>query len=436
VRLSAFPHAGVSAALGVIIACGQLQAQPQMPAKDSLRLAALLASMERSDRRAAQLPLLAEQSALRARSLDAERLPAVSTLAVGQYVSDVPSIAGGAPLVPYQQYDASLTVRQRLWDPTRGARRGVEQAQFEESEARVRSALWQERQAVSDAFFAALALDAERSSLAASITDLEARRQVAAQRVAAGLALPSEAALFEAELLRRRQSVDAVESDRRATVTVLASLSGISIDATAPVALPDLANDVAAARAVRDARRDRPEYAQFDASRAALAERAETVARQDLPRVSAFGRTGYGRPGINPLNQDFQHYWLAGVQVEWVPWTWGSSRRDREVQYLQSQILHREEMAFTAQLERAATRDLATIDRLERALAADDAIIALHERVLAETARRHEEGAVTAAEYVDRETDLLAARIARDLHRVRLAEARARFLTTLGQEIR
>ena len=45
------------------------------------------------------------------------------------------------------------------------------------------------------------------------------------------------------------------------------------------------------------------------------------------------------------------------------------------------------------------------------------------------------EGVVTASEYVDRNTDLLSARMANAQHRVELAQARAGYLTTLGLEI-
>jgi hypothetical protein len=41
---------------------------------------------------------------------------------------------------------------------------------------------------------------------------------------------------------------------------------------------------------------------------------------------------------------------------------------------------------------------------------------------------------VTAAEYVDKSTDVLTARLVRIQHRVELAQARTTFLTTLGVE--
>src|SRR5690606_20899865 len=132
------------------------------------------------------------------------------------------------------------------------------------------------------------------------------------------------------------------------------------------------------ARATLNAERSRPEFDQFARGRALIAERRSAAAAQDAPRVTAFGRSGYGRPGLNPLARELDTYWMAGVQVEWAPWNWGTTRREQEVQAVQSQILASEEVAFTESLQRAVIRDLTTIDQLERSLRDDDEIIALH----------------------------------------------------------
>jgi outer membrane protein TolC len=401
---------------------------------DSLRLSTLLHATERHDRRSTQRALLQRQSALRNATLQRELLPSVSALATGQYVSDVPSI-GGTPMVPYQQYDASFTVRQRLFDPSRAPRRALEDAQLDEAEARVRSALWQQRQQVSDAFFTLLALEAERATLGAGIAELETQRRLAATRVAAGASLGSEVTLLEAELLRRRQSLEELDANRGAARAVLASLSGRRIPEDGTLALPVLDAAVAAARAALDTLSARPEYAQFAGTREVLEARTRQGTRADLPRLSAFARSGYGRPGINPLAREFQSYWVAGVQVEWTPAPWGGASRDAEVQALQREIVATEEAQFRDQLYRAVQRDLAAMDRLATTFTSDDAIIALHQRAVDEARRRFAEGSITASELVDREADLLAARTARQLHRVRLVEAQARFLTTVGQEI-
>ena len=410
--------------------------------RDSLQLGALQAAAVRRDPRGRQLELLAAQSALRERSLDAERLPAVDVSAMGQYQSDVVAIPfqlpGGAapPLPPHDSYDAHLGARQRLYDPSRGARRDVEQARLAESQARVRTSLFTLRQGVNDAYFTVLRMQAQRAELETGVTDLEEQFRVATERVRGGTALPSEAAMLEAELLRRRQSLDELAANRGAALAVLAELTGRALTDSSVLTVPELGAEVARARASSGELRGRPEYAQFALTRQVIEQQRESVAATEQPRVSAFGRAGYGRPGLNPLGREFDEYWLAGVQVEWTPWSWGTSGREREELALQQQIVATEEAAFAESVRRGVATDLATIDRLERALASDDGIVTLRERILGETRLRFGEGVVTSAEYVDRETDALAARLARASHRVELARARAHFLTLVGFEVR
>jgi outer membrane protein TolC len=422
------------------------RSEPRAPARvasrDTLTLGALQAAAVKHDPRARQIDLLASQSSLREKSLDAERLPALGLTGQGQYQSDVPEIPlafpGGAspPLPPHDSYDAHLEVREPLYDPSRGARRGVERATLAESQARVRTALYQLRQEVSEAYFTALLLGAQRAELETAMADLEARLRQARDRVREGSALPSEGETLEAELVRTRQSLAEIDANRGAALEVLGDLTGRTIAGSDSLALPELDDAVASVRDSLAELRARPEYTQFARSREVIARQSRSVAAENQPRISAFGRVGYGRPALNPLGTEFDEYWLAGVRVEWSPWNWGTTRRSQEELALQRQIVTTEENAFTERIRRGVATDLAAIDRLEKTLAADDTIIALRERVLNETRIRFGEGVVTSAEYVDRETDVLNARLARATHRVELARARAHFLTLTGVEVR
>ena len=427
------------AALALLVASAACLAG-QMP--DTLRLGVLQREAEATDRRAPERDLLAEQSSLRLQSIRTERLPSFSLQSQAQHLSDVTSFPGtpGSPLVvpqPYKdQYDASVNIRKRLYDPALGDRASVEAAQLSVAQATLRSALWQQRQLVSDAFFAMLRLNAQQATLDASIADLVSRRNQANQRVTNGAALPSEVLLLEAEIARRRQGRDEVASNRNAARDVLAALTGQAIPHDAVLETPDLAAAVTTVRAGLDTSRLRPEYAQFTASDELIAAQRSATDAAVKPRVSAFVRGGYGRPGLNQLSRQFNTYYQAGVQLEWSPWNWGITGRDEQIQQLQARILGHDEAAFTEAIRRATIRDLATIDQLARSLATDDTIIALRERVLAETRLRFDEGATTSAEYVERATDLLLAQLDRDSHRARLVEARAHVLTTVGYEVR
>ena len=416
-------------------------ASAQTSARDTVHLGSLHAGAMQRDPRGRELELLSAQSRLRQRNLDSEQRPSLSIESQAQYQSDVARIPfvlpGGAtpPVPPHDTYDAKVVAQQRLYDPTRTPRHAVEDAQLAESQARLRATLFGVRQTVNDLYFATLRTQAQMAELETTIADLEAQGRVAEARVREGSALPSEALVIRAELLRRRQAVTELDATRRATVDILADLVGRSLDTLSVLGTPDLGADVASARTTLSSLRARPEYEQFARSRDVLHRQGDARAAQAKPHVSAFARSGYGRPGLNPLSDKFEGYWLAGLQLSWTPWTWGAADRDREVLSLQREIVSAEERQFTESLRRGVAQDLATIDRLAGVGASDDEIVALRERILVETRARFSEGVITSAEYVDRQTDALSARISRSLHRVELAQARAHFLTTLGVEV-
>jgi len=416
-----------------------LTAQSQT-STDSLRLYDLRATALTQDPRAAELELLASQSALRLQNINADLKPALSFESQAQYQSDVASIpitlpGISIPTPQHDTYDAHLNANQRIFDPSLSSRRAVERAQTVESQARVRTALYSISESVNTAFFTALRSQSQIAELETTLTDIEAQISVADDRVKAGTALPSESDALRAELLRRRQAVAEQTAARKAAIAVLSDLIGKPIDPSIPLAAPDLAATVAAARSASDVR-DRPEYQQFQATRDVLDKTSDALSAQLKPRISAFGRAGYGRPGLNPLSDKFDSYWLTGLQLQWSPWNWGLTNRDREINKLQRDIVASEEKAFTAGLQRAVEQDKAAIDRLQAALEQDDQIIALREKIFVETRARYAEAVITSADYVDKQTDVLAARLSRASHRVELAQARAHLLTTLGLEVR
>ena len=425
----------------VLVVGSRAAAQQPAASTDSLRLPTLQADAARLDPRQRQLQLQASATNLRLRNISAERLPALSANGQAQYQSAVTQISVPIPGItiptpPHDTYDARINAQESIFDPTVAPRRNAELAQLAESQAQVRVSLFGLRQEVTDAFFTAASLAERATTIQATIADLDARLRETQTRLREGAALPSDTASIAATLLQRRQDLLQLNSDRRAAMARLGELAGRPIPTGTPFVLPDLASAVAAAIDSFDQLRARPEYEQFRASRDRLASQEAVTAAQEKPRVSAFGRVGYGKPGLSMLSTEFQSYWLAGVQVQWSLWTWGSTDRDREVVEVQREIVSTNEAAFTQALRRNVQQSLATISRLDSTLALDERIITLREAIDRESRVRLQEGAITAADYVDRNTDLLAARLARVQHRVELSQARANFLTMLGVEIR
>jgi len=416
-------------------------AQDNRAAGEPLQLGALQREARDADARSRELALLASQTDLRLRNLDAERLPSLSALGQSQYQSDVPTapftLPNGQPAFapPKFTYDVSLRADQRIYDPSLGARREVAQADLAESQARVRTSLFSIRQEVNEAFFAAALLQEELGALGVSIDDLEARLRETTVRVREGAALAGEAAAVEATLLRQRQQADELRASRNAALARLATLTGRPIGSDANTTLPDLSAAAAAARGTLDTQRRRPEYEQFDRTRQRVERQQDLAAAGDRPQISAFGRAGYGRPGLNFISDQAETYALAGIQLQWKAWTWGTSARERDALALQKDIVAAEERAFTSGIRRSIESDLATIDRLQGIVASDERIISLRESIDRAARLRLQEGVTTASDYLDRRSEWLNAQFDRARHRVELAHAQARLLTTLGLEV-
>ena len=425
-----------------IPAVAQSPPQVRLKADTTLSLGELHRAAEASDPRARELSLLQQQGALRERNTAVQRRPILGFESVQQYQSDAPTSPVVDPLTgspvfraPLATSDNFLRVEQRLFDPTVSRQAAVQRAQVAEDQSRVRTALYALRQQVNDAFFAVALLDQRAGVATAAISELAGRAAEMDARVKEGTAVPADFAVIEASRIQRQQEEDELRTNRRAALERLATIVGRPIAPTAVPVLPDLAMVVSQTRDTQALAKARPEFAQFASTRERLQRQRDAALAQTQPKVSAFGRVGYGRPGLNFISDGFDTYGLGGIRLQWNAWSWGTPARESEIARLQADIVTAEEEAFTRTLEQLTTTDVAAIERLERALSSDAQIISLRETVERTARARMQEGVVTAADYVSRQSELVQAQYARASHEVELAQARARLLVTLGVEV-
>jgi outer membrane protein len=415
------------------------------PAADTLTLAALQDAAVRHDPRGEQLALQRAAAGLRLQSIGAEQLPELR--GSGEVTRQSEKLAipiqlpGGAtpPQPSRTRYRVTVDAEERFFDPGREPRREVERARLAENEAAVRADLFGLREEVNGAFFAAL-LAQERSSQAALLaTDLDARLAELRSRVRAGTALAGDAAAVEAQLIQARQDQAAADADRRAAVAVLRDLTGAQVTDGDVLALPALGAAVERTRAAGErgaAVRARPEYERLGLTRERLGREAVAAGAALLPRASATGQVGWGLSPRAPFTDDPALFGQVGVRVDWAPWDWGKTRREQRQIQIQQQVVATQEADLTRRLERGVEGDLQEIDRLAAALAGDERVVALRETIEAEARSQLREGVLGAADYVDRRTDVTQARVRRAAHAVQLAQAQARYLTTLGVPVR
>jgi outer membrane protein TolC len=409
-------------------------------AQDTLSVERLQEAALKSDPRANQRALLRAATDLRLAVIAADRLPQLELNGQATHQSDVTRPTFGVPGVtvpdfPKDRWQTTLDVEQRLYDGGEVARRReLEEARHAESQAAVDVALYELRSDVNSSFFSAFLFQKRSAEYDALVADLDARLAAVRARVDAGTALGRDAAEIEAERVRAGLQRDEARASRRAALAILADLVGEPVDTTAVLVLPgdEPERTRPADPATVAALRQRPEFDQLRQSRARLEREAAYTSAENRPKVFAFGQAGVGLPGLDQFRTSSDAFWQAGLKVEWRPWTWRSAGRKAAAYRIQQDVVATEEKALGRRLARAVVTDLEDISRLKAALADDERIVALRTEVERQARAQYDEGAITTPDYVETRTDVLEARLTLERHRVELAQARSRYLTTLG----
>jgi outer membrane protein TolC len=415
-------------------------AAPAAQAQDTLGLAAVQEAALHADPRGRQRELLRAATDLRQAVIGADRLPRLSLSGLASHQSDVTRPTLGVPgltipELPKDRWQTTLDVEQPLYDGGDVARRrAVEEARHAESEAGVDVALYELRSEVNSAFYSAFLLDKRAREFEALVTDLDARLAAVRARVDAGAALGRDAAEIEAELVRAQLRRDEARASRRASLAILSDLIGAPVDTGAVLMLPEGEPELTGPTqpSALAALRRRPEFERLRRSRLRLDREVEATSVENRPRLLAFGQAGVGLPGLDQFRRSSDAFWQAGLRLEWRPWTWRSAGRRAAALRLEQEVLETEEAALGRRLARAVATDLEDIARLKATLADDERIVALRTEVERQARAQYDEGTITTPEYVEARTDVLEARLELERHRVELAQARSRYLTTLG----
>lgn len=418
----------------------QVWAQGAAP-PDTLSLEEVRGAAAERDPAAVQPALLEAIAELRLENVRAQRLPQVALTGQATYQNEVPSIpagAGGATGPPLDQYRAQAEVDWLLYSGGRLAREAeVERARLAENLAGVAVTLNHVRDGATETFFAILLYQAQAEALNLSVEDLQARLDLTQARVRDGAALPADAAMLEAELIQLRQQSEEAEANRQAALTVLGAFLDREIPASTVLVLPEL--EPAIAQTVRGFGASAglirtPEVQQLAYQGARLQAEADVVTARLRPNVSLFGQVGMGRPGpFNFLSDEVNEFGVVGVRLRWSLMDWGQARRTRRMLQQQADVTAHHQVSAERRIWRDIQDERATITRLMRTLADDERVVELREQALNAAQQQLEEGVLLPASYTDRLSDLTAARVTQQRHRIERARAQARLLSALGR---
>lgn len=275
------------------------------------------------------------------------------------------------PTLSKDQYGLSFDMVQMLWDGGEiksGKERVRTAAQVEKEHVGVR--LYALCKQVNHVFFGILLADAglqQNKLLQEELAQNYQRVQACAQH---GIAEETDLHVVRVEQLKAEQHATELSCARTACIAILANLTGMAINETTdfvrPVANTPLTLSV-----------NRPELSLYDAQIRNYEVENSHITAGLFPKFALFATGGYGKPGLNMLENTFAPYYIVGMKFEWNIGHFYTLKNRRKLirNRIGQTALQRELFLFNTRLD--MIRENKEMERYTEQLKYDDEIIRL-----------------------------------------------------------
>jgi outer membrane protein TolC len=400
--------------------------------QDSISLISCYDSLANNYPLSGQVPVINESARLKIANINAKWLPQLNLGGQATYQSDVVEIGGGIsipnvnfPVAPKDQYSVTIDINQVIYDGGSIRRsRELENSKTNAGLQQVRVDMHQVKEQVNNVYFLILILQRNETLLRDVEDNLQQKLELVNSGVSNGILLPADRDNLKAELLKTRQELAEVINNRASVVEILNQLTGLKLSQKTQFILPSIAlSDTAATR---------PEQVLFNFQKESLDASAELLKSQRLPRLSAFAKAGYGKPGLNILNNQWDTYYIIGANLSWNIWDWKQNNRQRQILALQKDLVDVNKATFDENLQISLNKSLTDIKNYESAVKMDEQIVQLRKSVTASAASRLKNGVISAADYLTELTAETQARVKYETDKINLIKAKVSYLTING----
>lgn len=238
--------------------------------------------------------------------------------------------------------------------------------------------------------------------------------------------LKSDLSSLKAEIIKVKQNIREIQNQRKAMVDVLSEITGMDLSVNTKFEIPEYNIE-------KEIEWNRPELTLFDYQKQKLQASSKLISKQNRPSVFAFAQLGYGKPGLNMMQDEFDSYYIAGIGLSWKFWDWNKTKREKQIIHLNKEFISTQENSFTKQLEMALKNEKAKIEIYEEALESDKEIIALRQEVSESARSKLDNGVITSTDYITEITKETQAKISFETHKIQLVQAKVNYLYIKGE---
>ena len=347
-------------------------------------------------------------------------IPKVLFSARASYQSDVTKIPFDVPyfdipVLSNDQYKISVDIVQPIWDGGKiEAEKENIKAQSKSEESSLEVQLYNLKYRVNQLFFSILLLDEQLSQNDIYSQDLERTYNMVKQSVKNGVANTSDLDAVAIEQVKTKQNKAKIEAVKESYKNALEILTGINIDNG--LIKPEYTE-------ITDYTVKRPELTYFSDKIDILEASKKNINASYMPTFDLFFSAGYGRPGLDMLDDSFQPYYIAGIKLDWTIAGFYTGERNKKIIELNKKSLELEKQTFLFNTNIDIQNQQAKIKQIKDTMSYDDEIVKLRTNIKKSSEIKMKQGTITVNDYMREVTAENLAKQGKILHEIELLQA-------------
>lgn len=311
-------------------------------------------------------------------------LPQFSLNGQATYQSEVTSIpidfqSLGLPIeipeLSKDQYKVTIDVNQLIWDGGNiSSQKKITKASNEIERKKIDVNLYAVDEKVIQLYFGILAINEKLKVYDLKEQDINSNKKTVESMFRNGTAMQSDLDQINVELLNLDQSRTEQVWLKKAYCNMLSLFINEEVTETTVLEKPSdiflFSNEIT-----------RPELSLYDSQTTLYDAQSSSISAKNNPKISLFAQGGYGRPGLNMLNDDFDFFAAGGIKLTWNFGNFYTKKNEKKLLEVNKSNVAVQREAFLFNTELQLTQEQAEIAKYRDLLSKDDDIIELRSRI-------------------------------------------------------
>lgn len=288
--------------------------------------------------------------------------------------------------------------------------------------------LYKVKERINQLFLGILLVDEQIKQAALVKADLNTGIKTTEARVINGVAFKSNLNTLKAELLKAEQTIIQLKATRKGLLETLGIFINHSLPETVKLDSPQVIDFAGQANEIQ-----RPEIKLFTAKQNFIANQSKLVTAKNFPKASLFVQGGYGRPGLNLLDNSFDFYYIGGVRLNWPLSGLYTRKKEKQLIDVNKHTVAVQKDIFLLNTNASLKTQASEIDKLQQLIATDKNIIELRKSVKDAAQAQLTNGVITVNDFLQEVNAEDQARQSLIAHEVQLLQAKINYNEIIGK---